>query len=179
MCSSGNTRHSLVPITRFDQKELEDAIEEMERVLQKEEHVVSVPNTETNVPSNPGQHFSESTQTREVPTFRQGHITFAEFQRHWSQGIPVVITNVRMQGEWTPEYFIARYGSKDVTIVDCETEATLPGIVADFFLQFGWRDKISKIKVRFTRYNSPLDFNLGLIGLASTKEFSDGIPRTP
>jgi hypothetical protein len=131
----------------------------MERVLQKEEPVASVPNTETNVPSNPGQPFSESTQMREVPTFRQGHVTFAEFQRHWSQGVPVVITNVRMQGEWTPEYFIARYGSKDVTIVDCETEGTISGIVADFFLQFGQRDRILKIKVRLTLYSSPLDFN--------------------
>ena len=118
----------------------------MERVLQKEEPVVA----QANMPSNPGQPFSESTQTREVPTFRQGHVTFSEFQRHWSQGVPVVITNVRMQGDWSPEYFIARYGSKDVTIVDCETEATLPGTVADFFLQFGQRVRILKIKVPFT-----------------------------
>jgi hypothetical protein len=146
----------------------------MEHILQKEEPAVGQGNV---LPSNPRQPSSESTQTREVPTFRQGHVTFSEFQRHWSQGIPVVITNVRMQGEWTPEYFIARYGGKDVTVVDCETEATFPSTVADFFLQFGKRGRILKIKVSFTPlpYNSRWTLIPGLIGLASSKGFLDRI----
>ncbi|KIM80675.1 hypothetical protein PILCRDRAFT_52980, partial [Piloderma croceum F 1598] len=68
------------------------------------------------------------------------------FQRHWSQGTPVVITDIEIQGNWTPEYFIKRYGDENVTVENCETDETVPTTVMEFFLHFGKRTNIMKLK---------------------------------
>jgi hypothetical protein len=79
------------------------------------------------------------------------HARLSVFQQHWSQGIPVVVTNVQttLQGNWTPEYFIERYGEQKVTLVDCETDSMLQATVSDFFKNFndvGDRKQILKLK---------------------------------
>jgi hypothetical protein len=75
-----------------------------------------------------------------------------EFRRFWVQGIPVVVTGVQshLQGDWTPDYFIERYGTAKVTLVDCETEGAQQSTVAEFFRNFsavGGRGQILKLKV--------------------------------
>jgi hypothetical protein len=86
-----------------------------------------------------------------VPTFHANHISFPEFQRYWGQGIPVVITHVKLQGSWDPEYFIDMFGDKNVTIQNCETGKTRVVLLEKFFRDFGKpREKdaeIWKVKV--------------------------------
>ena len=79
------------------------------------------------------------------------HAQLSVFQQHWSQGIPVVVTDVQtnLQGNWAPEYFIERYGEQKVTLVDCETNSMLQATVSDFFKNFnavGDRKQILKLK---------------------------------
>jgi hypothetical protein len=93
------------------------------------------------------QQHCQQTNTDEIPTFSDKNANYAEFQRHWSQGTPVVITDIEIQGNWTPEYFIKRYGGKDVTVENCETNETTPITVMEFFLHFGKRTNIMKLKV--------------------------------
>jgi hypothetical protein len=47
----------------------------------------------------------------------------AKFQEILLRAKPLVVNNVHhiMQGEWTPEYFVQRFGSQEVMITDCET----------------------------------------------------------
>jgi hypothetical protein len=74
-----------------------------------------------------------------------------EFQRHWSRGVPVVVTDVQLQGAWDPQYFVAEHGAVKVTLVDCETEKARQATVAEFFGSFGkpeGRTKIEKVKAR-------------------------------
>ena len=91
----------------------------------------------------------------DAPRIRNDQIKFTseEFQRHWSRGVPVVVTHVQLQGAWDPQYFVAEHGKVDVTLVDCETEKTRRATVAEFFGSFGkpdGRTKIEKVKVRFS-----------------------------
>jgi hypothetical protein len=85
--------------------------------------------------------------TAEIPTFRKKDIDISTFQSHLSQGIPIVINDVKIQGYWGPEYFMEQYGSDTVTIIDCESGASEVSTVAKFFSQFGIRVKIKKLKV--------------------------------
>jgi hypothetical protein len=54
----------------------------------------------------------------------------------WSKGLPLVITDVLMQGRWDPQYFIDNYGNKVVTLVNCETGETRQSKVGKFFNLF-------------------------------------------
>ena len=62
-----------------------------------------------------------------------------EFQAFWSQGVPIVVTGVgsHLQGSWTSEYFINRFGEHTINLVDCDTELTQQSTVADIFTDFG------------------------------------------
>jgi hypothetical protein len=84
---------------------------------------------------------------------------FSEFQKYWSQGIPVVVTGVHtnLQGDWGPQYFIERYGTQRVTLVDCETDNTQQTTVSHFFQNFhcaGDRRQILKLKVTFSVFTA-------------------------
>ncbi|KIM89597.1 hypothetical protein PILCRDRAFT_60651, partial [Piloderma croceum F 1598] len=77
------------------------------------------------------------------------------FLRHWSEGIPIVVTDLKMQGNWGPEYFIEQYGTTEVTLEDCETEVVWPSKVVDFFqtfLEVGKWTRITKLKVSSLLY---------------------------
>ena len=100
----------------------------------------------------------------------------SEFQRACSQGIPVVVTGVDagLHGDWGPEYFIERYGSHKVTLVDCESECTRQSTVALFFQDFlnaCDRRQILKLKVR-TPTSVAVPSDACLTGLAPTDPFS-------
>jgi hypothetical protein len=86
------------------------------------------------------------------------HPDYAQFKTLWAGGHPVVVTGVQhiFQGRWTPQYFMERFGSERVTVVDCETTLERKSTVADFFESFGSErsedpegKKILKLKVCF------------------------------
>jgi hypothetical protein len=97
------------------------------------------------------------------------------FQRHWSQGIPVVVTNIqtKLQGNWAPEYFIERYGEQKVTLVNCETNSMLQSTVSDFFKNFndaGDRKQILKLKAGL--FSDHIFTRLYCAGLATAEPLS-------
>ena len=61
------------------------------------------------------------------------------FRQSLAQGRPIVVHDVhhRLQGTWKPSYFIERFGSQEVMLVDCKTDTEFTSTVADFFQQFG------------------------------------------
>jgi hypothetical protein len=106
--------------------------------------------------SVPQPQGGESVTIQHAPTFHQNQITFAEFQQYLAQGIPVVVTNVEMQGKWDPAYFIRTFGHIVVTVEDCETGKTYRSTIQDFFFDFGGArsdGRILKIKVSISCYS--------------------------
>jgi hypothetical protein len=90
---------------------------------------------------------------QEAPRIRHRQLTSTEFHAHWSRGIPVIVTNVVLQGKWGPQYFVREHGETKITLVDCETEQTRNSTVAEFFGSFGQsegRTKIEKCKASFS-----------------------------
>ncbi|KAH7917085.1 hypothetical protein BV22DRAFT_988083, partial [Leucogyrophana mollusca] len=65
--------------------------------------------------------------------------TTAKFRTLWLSGNPLVVVHVdtRLQGDWSPAYFVEKYGTHHVTLVDCESERRQASTVADFFASFG------------------------------------------
>lgn len=139
--SQDSTLHSstnLLPITRFKQSELAQAITDMQAHLKG------------SISSSPNTDMSDMTQTFEAPTVRYSRNNLAEFRTHWSRGTPVTVRDVRIQGNWDPAYFVKEYGDSKVVIIDCDTDTSSQKLVQDFFPQLGQsctRKSILKLKV--------------------------------
>jgi hypothetical protein len=91
------------------------------------------------------EHYSK----KSAPTFRHANLSNNEFLRHWSEGKPIVVTDVKQQGGWNPEYFISRYRITPVIVEDCETGDSWKSTVGEFFENFLKHDErtIWKLKV--------------------------------
>jgi len=63
-------------------------------------------------------------------------LKISDFLHEWSKGLPLVITDLMIQGSWDPQYFIDHFGWMPVTVVNCETGDTKPSTVKKFFSLF-------------------------------------------
>lgn len=74
-----------------------------------------------------------------------------EFLHLLSCGVPIVVNNVRMQGDYNPEYFIHKYQGDECTVHDCQTGKQYTSSVDAFFETFGQRhpkaNGVLKLKV--------------------------------
>lgn len=61
------------------------------------------------------------------------------FTGPFGAGIPVVVTGVehKLQGNWTPRFFIDRYGSTKVELVDTETGTHTKSTVGKYMAGMG------------------------------------------
>jgi hypothetical protein len=85
----------------------------------------------------------------EVPQYSNLTLTISDFLH---RGLPVVVTNVLLQGRWDPQHFIDHYGSHPVTIINCETGETDNVRVEEYFRCYLHPDEytgIWKVKVLF------------------------------
>jgi len=117
-------RLSLRPVTRFQQDELHKLIERMTLDAEREE-----------LPRFQSQEHCQAGAPSEVPRHSNQNLKVSDFLHEWSRGIPVVITNVLLQGTWGPQYFIDAFGEEVATIVNCETGQTKKVKVKEYF---GW-----------------------------------------
>jgi hypothetical protein len=149
-------------VTRFGEEELDAAISSMTTILQQnatKSGDVTCVNPFFTHPRNSiivVQRPLSMPSTNDAPRlFRTTPVE--EFQVFWCQGVPVVVTGVgsHLQGDWTPESFITRFGTHKVTLVDCETELTQQSTVADFFADFGkdcGQSQVLELKVSVFRF---------------------------
>ena len=160
MCSifsgSLHAQSGFLPVSRFRQDELDQGIMAMEGLLQESNArsdasiIAALSSKLTLCRPIISQQNIGARALCSVPKL-DSYARLSVFQQHWSQGIPVVVTNVqtKLQGNWAPEYFIERYGEQKVTLVNCETNSMLPATVSDFFQNFndvGERKQILKLK---------------------------------
>jgi hypothetical protein len=93
-----------------------------------------------------------SPPSSEVPRMSALSFQIPTFESIWGRETPVIVTDVlsKLQGKYDPIYFIQRYGSQSVNLVDCDTGCMQASKVADFFRDFGsgaQRKSIEKLKV--------------------------------
>ncbi|EIN10255.1 hypothetical protein PUNSTDRAFT_142322 [Punctularia strigosozonata HHB-11173 SS5] len=87
----------------------------------------------------------------DVPYYTAEELSEDLFREVWARGEPLVVTGLgrKFAIEWTPAYFVEKYGSQACLVVECQTEANKRTNVADFFGQFGkyeGREKVWKLK---------------------------------
>lgn len=107
-------------------------------------------------------------------------LNISDFLHEWSKGLPLVITDLMIQGSWDPQYFIDHFGWMPVTVVNCETGDTKSSTVTKFFSLFlhpedrtgSWAG-IWKLKVAFHF----IFFLASLLNSASTNLSRIGLPR--
>ncbi|KAF8075872.1 hypothetical protein FPV67DRAFT_1469586 [Lyophyllum atratum] len=188
-----HTSRDFSPMSRFHEKELSNAIKDMERLLKDEGGEIASTPTEhcagqngassshenqnghamsSGVINGSGHHdvFSSSgvpgvqlpegyppctttnqfipqnlsATTLAVPThpvrrFTDSVLTQETFPLVWSLGEPLVVTDLlnKFGIQWTPEYFIAKYGQQGCLIIECQTEVNKRITVGEFFKLFG------------------------------------------
>lgn len=81
----------------------------------------------TKVPSHVTRHFAD------------GELTDDIFCRIWARGEPIVVTGMlpKFHVNWSPEYFISKYGSQSCLILECQTDQNRRVTVGEFFSWFG------------------------------------------
>jgi hypothetical protein len=122
----------------------------------------------------------------EVPRHSNQGLNISDFMHDWSRGLPVVITDVLLQGTWDPQYFIDAYGEVGATIVNCETGETRKVKVREYFERFlnpGEFTGIWKLKVRHILCFPGVILKnfyhrIPCSGLASPARFSGLVSRT-
>ena len=91
----------------------------------------------------------------------------SELEGYLCQGIPVVVTDIEIQGEYGPSYFQERFAEKPVVLENCETGQQKRSTVSKFFETFGkpllrdskgiWKLKVCVLSYVFmpaNRFNS-------------------------
>ncbi|KAL0062643.1 hypothetical protein AAF712_010480 [Marasmius tenuissimus] len=147
------------PVSRFCKKELESAIAEMEATISHlDDHdrdkAASVPShsyplspplpspppptTSLYFPQNPMSSKADQIPAHRIDRFTKESLSFAVFQDHWRKGIPLMVEGLSssFQIQWTPEYFIEKYGNQTCIVIECQKEDNKRVTVGQFFKTF-------------------------------------------
>ncbi|KDQ65025.1 hypothetical protein JAAARDRAFT_28691 [Jaapia argillacea MUCL 33604] len=150
------------PVSRFCGPELEQAIKEMEAILEQSD-VDALPSTPSDLSvdgsginrppgsssflgSSPLAEHTTTTpvDTRAIPShptkyFADSDLTDEVFRPLWAQGEPIVVTGLldKFGIQWTPDYFLQKYFSQPCLIVECQTDTNKRVTVGEFFTWFG------------------------------------------
>ncbi|KAI0041160.1 hypothetical protein FA95DRAFT_1611228 [Auriscalpium vulgare] len=129
----------VVPTSRFQETELDKSVTEMQRILALTQHNLSLthqPVHDTNAASNSLRVIGAS------------ELDPATFRRFWARRAPLVVRDVRLQGNWGPQFFQDRFNTTEATAVDCETEVVHKITLGNYFKDFahGASSKVLKLK---------------------------------
>jgi lysine-specific demethylase 3 len=107
-------------------------------------------------PTSPIASGSSSTPpeipSHEILRFKDSELTEEIFRPLWAKGEPLLVTEVgaKLKINWSPGYFMKKYGTQNCLIIECQTEDNKRITVGEFFTDFGQyegRDKCWKLKV--------------------------------
>ncbi|KAF4602128.1 hypothetical protein EYR40_005332 [Pleurotus pulmonarius] len=155
-----HTSKEFSPVSRFCKEELAQAIAAMDALV-KEDDANQAASGTTNVadgaqghqppntthpnssnglaPQADATNAQEETPSHDVTHLPDDKMTDEIFRSHWMKGEPLVVNDVlsKFRIEWTPEYFIEKYGGQNCLIIECQTEENKRTSVAEFFKDFG------------------------------------------
>jgi hypothetical protein len=158
--------HGFCPVSRFRSGELDEALQRMDSISLAQREL--------------GPSFIDRSKlaqninaTRELPRLRSDQ--FSEFESYWSAGIPVVITDVKLQGNWTPESFRdSESGNLNAKMIDSRETKPKSVKVRRFFEIFLDREGRSgaTVKLKVLRSTFMLSYIAEIIkGLPSRRCF--------
>ena len=77
------------------------------------------------------------------------------FKFLWAKGIPILIGNSILHGNWSPERFCATHGTEPVHIIDSSCRTTVKTTLADFLQKFiaSNMEKGKSIKLKVYRHS--------------------------
>jgi lysine-specific demethylase 3 len=106
-------------------------------------------------PPTPSHDERTGVPYREIQRFADSQLKEEEFRAIWAKGDPLLVTGVgrKFKIDWSPSYFMKKYGSESCLIIDCQTDANKRITVKEFFSTFGqyedrencWKLKVSRI----------------------------------
>jgi hypothetical protein len=146
---------SLFPITRFQQHELDEIVQSMEldaKGAQSWLATALVFERDSWFCFSSPKYQNQPDASCDVPRYSNQSLKVSDFVHDWSQGLPVVISEILFQGTWDPRYFIDAFGEETATIVNCVTGETKKVRVQEYFCGFlnpAERTGIWKLKVAF------------------------------
>jgi hypothetical protein len=136
----------------------------------------------SNLSKAPEAHPSNAADP-ELPRYSRS-LKISDFLQDWSKGLPVVITDLLIQGSWNPQYFIDAYGDLKADVVNCETGFIKKMFVRDYFQSFldpSARVGIWKLKVdalsSFFPFHGFIYVLTCLVGLAAAEKFPGVVSR--
>lgn len=94
-----------------------------------------------------------NTPTRLIRRYTDSALTPEIFPSIWALGEPLVVTDLKSKFKinWTPEYFMEKYGNQSCLIIECQTDVNKRITVGEFFKDFGkyeGREDCWKLKVK-------------------------------
>lgn len=105
------------------------------------------------VPPSPSSSTPPSIPSWPVPYYTFDSLTEPLFSALWARGTPLLVTGLlnRFEIQWTPQYFIEKYGQQACIILECQVDTNKRVTVGEFFDSFGKYDERKecwKLKVR-------------------------------
>jgi [histone H3]-dimethyl-L-lysine9 demethylase len=153
-----HSSNDFTAMTRFEKQELDDAITAMKKLVGQDEvdmeqlvepviksFVSLIPPGSSSVTLDPNRCHS-------TPLFHVDELEQDAFRYLWARGSPVVVHGLlsKMEGMWTPDFFVEKYGNQECSVVDCQSDASKKTTVGKFFSTFGkynGRKEVWKLKV--------------------------------
>jgi len=107
------------------------------------EHVIAIPIYRAQI--IPASYY-------DPPSIDSPSYTHPSFASLWKKGLPLLVKGVlpRFKLDWSPEYFVNKYGDQSCLIVECQTDTNKKVSVKEFFDWFGkyeGRKECWKLKV--------------------------------
>jgi lysine-specific demethylase 3 len=106
--------------------------------------------------------FPRATVVESLPfeTFHHSELSDEKFRSLWSEGKTLVVKDLlaKMNGNWTPQYFIEQHGSEICSITNCDDESQTKSNVAEFFQKFGRYDNRDKQILKLKDWPPTADF---------------------
>lgn len=143
-CSSSGPEHVYLPLSRFPEGSLARLGAELKAFRAK-----NIPTT-----AIPASEKARRLENAARPPFRTPPVISRHdrdvFRYLWSKGIPIVIDNTPLVGDWSPSRFSMTHGAETVQIIDGIKAGTLKTTLSDFldrFISAGADGKVIKLKV--------------------------------
>lgn len=158
-----HTAADFSPVSRFCREELSEAILGMEATIREaEDSDASTPelvNSDSSVtsessgiqtppPSTPTgvpvpkeslSATSDAIPSHEIRRYVNNQLSEEIFRSLWHLGEPLLVSDLlqNFKIQWTPEYFMQKYGDQSCLIIECQTDSNRRVTVKDFFKDFG------------------------------------------
>jgi lysine-specific demethylase 3 len=126
----------LIPVTRFSVEEINENLRLMRGLIREYDstHALDAKDREDGSGTDSSSVLDVAPTCRkkhkpgaivpshQVATFDQDTLDEEDFLQEWSQGVPIVVENVKSSIVWTPELLTERYGDDECDIVRCDVD---------------------------------------------------------